>query len=70
MEIKDTFLKICKDLLKPRTVFTIGFFGTFCFLILHQVKVPPILNSVVSGLLGYYYGEKVGIAKTNGNGNK
>ena len=54
-------LIIFEKILKPRTLFTIAFFGTFCYLILNQLAVPPILNSVVSGLLGYYYGEKTAV---------
>lgn len=68
MTVTEKLLKIFESLLKPRTIFTIAFFGTFCALILNQLEVPPILNSVVSSLLGYYYGEKTG--RMNGNGNK
>ena len=59
-------MKILESLLKPRTLFTLMFFSTFCYLIVTKNPVPAILNSVVSGLLGYYYGEK----KTNGNSKK
>lgn len=60
----DRLLKIFERLLKPRTLFTFMFFGVFCYLAITKLPIPPILTSVVSGLLGYYYGEK--IAKLNG----
>lgn len=52
-------LEIFERLFKPRTLFTFMFFGTFCYLVLTQLTVPPVLNSIISGLLGYYYGEKM-----------
>jgi len=59
-------MKIIENFSKPRTLFTFMFFSTFCYLVIIKEPVPAILNSIVSGLLGYYYGEK----KTNGNGKK
>jgi len=51
-------LKMIEKLVKPRTIFTGMFFGTTCYLILNNIAVPEMLNSIVSGLFGYYYGEK------------
>jgi len=47
-----------KNLLKPRTIFAGLFYITFCYLILTEVKVPPELNTIVSGLFGYYWGSR------------
>jgi len=58
-------MKIIEQLLKPRTIFTFMFFGSMCFMLLKQCKVPQELNTIVSMLLGYYFGER----KANGNGN-
>jgi len=54
-----------KEFLKPRTIFALMFYGTFCYLIFRQIEVPQELNSVVSILLGFYYGQKV--AKKGGS---
>lgn len=47
-----------KDWLKPRTVFAALFYGTFCYLILIGTKVPPELNTIISVLMGYFFGNK------------
>ena len=47
-----------KNLLKPRTIFAFTFYMTFCYLILRQVEIPQELNTVVSVLLGHYFGLK------------
>lgn len=52
--------KIAETLLKPRTIFTFMFFATLCYLVLSKIDVPPMLNTIVSNLLGFYFGEKVG----------
>ena len=46
------------NLLKPRTIFAALFYMTFCYLILKGVKIPPELNTIVSGLFGFYYGQR------------
>ena len=46
------------DLLKPRTLFAALFYMTFCYLILRGAQIPPELNTIVSGLFGYWYGSK------------
>lgn len=50
--------KVLSDLLKPRTVFAFLFYGTFCFLILTEMNIPKELTSVISVLLGFYFGQK------------
>ena len=47
-----------KDMLKPRTIFAFMFYAVFLYLILTHVKVPPELNTIVSGLFGYYFGSR------------
>ena len=43
---------------KPRTVFAVMFYSLFCSLILKQIEIPPVLNTIVSTLFGYYYGSQ------------
>ena len=45
-------------LIKPRTIFTIMFFGTTAYLIVVGLKVPELLKSIDIALLGFYFGEK------------
>ena len=46
------------DWSKPRTIFALMFYGIFCYLIIRQFEVPPTLNTIISSLLGYWYGSK------------
>lgn len=46
------------ELLKPRTLFTFMFFGVTCYLILKQLEVPQLLNTLVSGAWGFWFGEQ------------
>ena len=55
--------------IKARTVFAFMFYATFLYLILMQLKVPPELNTIVSGLFGYYWGSRNGKKVQNGKGN-
>lgn len=50
--------QILKELLTPRTVFALMFYGTMCYLILRNIEVPDTLNHIVSVLLGFYFGQK------------
>ena len=43
--------------IKARTVFAFMFYATFCYLVIAQLEVPQALNSVVTGLLGFYFGQ-------------
>jgi len=54
-----------KEWLKPRTVFATMFYSLFCYLILTKIEVPPILNTIVSTLFGYWSGSKAKKGKTN-----
>ena len=51
--------KIIIKLLKPRTIFAFMFYGVFCYLLLSEIKIPPMLNTIVSTLMGYFFGERV-----------
>ena len=44
---------------KPRTIFALMFYATFCYLIIVDWVVPDILNSIVNLLMGFYFGQKV-----------
>ena len=48
--------KIIEKLLRPRTIIAFMFYGVFCYLLLNQMKVPPMLNTIVSTLMGYFFG--------------
>jgi len=58
-----------KDLLKPRTIFAFMFYGVFCYLVMRQFPIPQELNTVVSVLLGFYFGNKAKKSEV-GNDNK
>lgn len=45
-------------LIKPRTIFTILFFGTTAYLAIVNLKVPEILKNIDIALLAFYFGEK------------
>jgi hypothetical protein len=34
------------------------FFGVACYMILKQVEVPQMLNTICSNLLGFWFGEQ------------
>jgi len=46
------------DWLKPRTIFATMFYSTFIYLIIQGTEVPAVLNTMVSTLFGFYYGQK------------
>lgn len=48
---------------KPRTFFALVFYLTFVYLIINQLPVPKELTAIVSGLMGFFYGQKT---KTGG----
>lgn len=49
---------IIRDLCRPRTVFAFMFYFTMCYLIIKQIPVPESLKSIVSFLLGFYFGQR------------
>lgn len=56
--IKDFIAAITKEWTKSRTVFTMMFYSAFLFLILKKIPVPPELNTIISTLFGYWFGQK------------
>lgn len=59
MEAKsETMIESIKLLIKPRTLISFGFYAAFIYLILCEVKIPDALNSIVSILMGYYFGSR------------
>jgi hypothetical protein len=58
-----------KDLLKPRTLIAFLFYATFCYLILTKAQIPQELNSIVSILMGFYFGNKNKNGGQNGKEN-
>lgn len=51
--------------IKARTVFAFMFYATFCYLMIVGKDTPQSLISIVSGLLGYYFGQSMPKQKTN-----
>jgi len=49
---------LVKEWTKSRTIFTALFFGTLVYCILNKIPIPELLNTIVSTLLGYWYGQK------------
>jgi hypothetical protein len=54
---KELLQAITKEWTKSRTVFTALFFGSLVYCILHRFPIPEILNTIVSTLLGYWFGQ-------------
>jgi len=52
-------IKVWNELLKPRTIFAFLFYLTFCYLIITKREIPQELNTVVSVILGFYFGQRV-----------
>ncbi len=50
--------EVKKEILKPRTIIAFLFYFTFCYLIFRGLEIPQELNSIVSVLMGYYFGAK------------
>ena len=53
-----TFNNVLAKLLTPRSIYTSVFFGTLCYLILKQLPIPQLLNSICSSLFGFWFGEQ------------
>ena len=48
--------RLAEEWLKSRTLFTAMFFSLFCYMALQDRKITPELNTIVSTLLGYWFG--------------
>ena len=57
-QIREAELAIIKEWAKARTIFTFMFYAVFLYLILRRINVPPALNTIVSGLFGFWFGQK------------
>jgi uncharacterized membrane protein YfcA len=57
-QIREAELVFIKEWLKARTIFTFMFYATFIYLVLTRVDVPPALNTIISTLFGYWFGQK------------
>lgn len=44
--------------MKPRTIFAFMFYFSFLYLIMRGIQVPEALNTIISTLFGYWYGNK------------
>ncbi len=55
--------KLTEEWTRPRTIFAFMFYYTICYLIMKRIEIPQVLNTIVSTLMGFYFGQKV---KTNG----
>ena len=56
--MKESIIKIVENLLKPRTIFAIMFYGTYCWLIFQKTTPPDGLTNIVLLMLAFYYGSK------------
>lgn len=56
--MKEIILIIVKEWVKARTVFTAMFYGVFLFCIIAKLPIPAELNTIISTLFGYWYGQK------------
>ena len=55
---KEFIQAFTKEWMKARTVFTSIFYGAYIYLILHKIAIPPELNTIISTLFGFWFGQK------------
>jgi hypothetical protein len=48
---------VSKEWTKPRTIFTSMFYGVYLFLILRHIPIPAELNTIISTLFGFWFGQ-------------
>lgn len=46
-------------MIKPRTVFALLFYLTYCYLIISKVNPPEALTNIVVMILSFYFGTQV-----------
>jgi hypothetical protein len=51
-------IEAISELLKPRTLFAFMFYSAFVSIILAGKEVPPELNTIISALMGYWFGNR------------
>jgi hypothetical protein len=56
--MKELLDAITKEWTKARTIFTLMFYAAFLYLILKKIEVPPELNTIISTLFGFWFGQK------------
>jgi len=59
-DVIDEFTDVLKEAIKPRTVFALMFYATFCWLVLNEKPIPESLNNIVFSLISFWFGTKVG----------
>ena len=59
--------KIEMDFPKARTVFAFMFYSSFCYIVLKEMPIPPALNTIISTLMGFYFGQSMPKQKEGGN---
>ena len=57
-QIREAELAIIKEWVKARTIFTFMFYATFLYLVLRRIDITPALNTIISTLFGYWFGQK------------
>jgi cell shape-determining protein MreD len=60
---KDAVLIIVREWSKARTVFTFMFYAAFIYMILKHSLVPPELNTIISTLFGFWFGQRQSVKK-------
>ena len=53
-----TINTIVEKLFTPRSIYTLMFFGTLCYMLLNDKEIPQVLNTICTALLAFYFGEK------------
>ncbi|KKK53673.1 hypothetical protein LCGC14_3092430 [marine sediment metagenome] len=57
-------------LIKPRTIFTLGFFGATIYLLIINKPITELLKTIDIALLAFYFGEKSAKYLQNGRNGK
>lgn len=56
--MKELLVIIVKEWSKARTIFSMMFYSAFLYCIMSKVPVPPELNTIISTLFGFWFGQK------------
>jgi len=48
--------KFLGDYTEARTLFAFMFYASFCYILLKGHQIPPELNTIVSSLMGFWFG--------------
>jgi len=65
----DKIITAILNLIKPRALYTIMFFGVTGYMLITKVEIPDLLRDIDIALLAFYFGEKSTLDMKNGNGN-